>query len=343
MNIEHWDKYLGNLRKLPFVLGAEIQAEQPSRNRARQDAILELKTPTGTYEFLVELKKTNLTYALVEVLLKQQRELGRRTWILFAPHIGKKMAGYLAERAVNFIDRAGNCFLAIGKNHVAIIEGRPPAPQAARARGLGAPGHQVLFAILAEPDLLNVPTRTLAALAGVGKTAAANTLRRLEEERLIAKGAQRRYLLRRGQILERWIAGYANIVRPRLTIGRYRTPHPNPRALEQRIAKALKNRVEWGWGGGAAAERLDPYYRGKETVIHLANTVYDLEARIQAIPDRNGPLTILLAPGEVALRGAAPHTVHPLLVYTELVVAHDERALEAANRIRDKYLWKGER
>jgi hypothetical protein len=198
----------------------------------------------------------------------------------------------------------------------------------------------VLFAILAEPDLLDLPARKLATLAGVGKTAVANTLRRMEEEGLIAKGDGRRHLLGRGQILERWIAGYANVVRPRLTVGRYRTPDRDLHALEQRITRVLKKHVDWGWGGGAAAERLDHHYHGTETIIHVTKRDYHLEALIQAIPDRNGPLTVLLVPGQVALRGVIPHTVHPLLVYTELVIMPDERALEAANRIRDKFLWK---
>jgi hypothetical protein len=340
MNVQLWHTYLTNLRRLPFVVEAEIEEQEPNGPRAQPDSVLRLRTPTKTHRLAVELRRTHLTYVLVEGLLARRRGLRDIPWILFAPHTGRKMAAFLAARGVNFVDQAGNCRLFLGNDHVAIIEGRPPAPRTARARGLGAPGHQVLFAILANPDLLNVPIRNLATVAGVGKTAAANTLRRLEEEGLVARGARRRQFLNRDLVLERWIAGYANLVRPRLTIGQFQTPYPDPGILEKTLQKVLKHRVDWAWGGGAAAERLDRYYRGPETVLHLAERDDELPALIEAIPDPNGTLTIMLAPGEMALRGPLPNTAHPLLVYTELVITCNERALEAAERIRNQYLWK---
>ena len=85
--------------------------------------------------------------------------------------------------------------------------------------------------------------------------------------------------------------------------------------------------------------RLDRYYRGSETTLHVTRRDGDLPARCEALPDRNGTLTILLTPGSLALQGAVPRTVHPLLVYTELVVSNDKRAIDAAGRIRERFLW----
>ena len=40
----------------------------------------------------------------------------------------------------------------------------------------------------------------------------------------------------------------------------------------------------------------------------------------------------------VVLSGALPRTVHPLLVYTELLTSGDERAREAGVELRERFL-----
>jgi hypothetical protein len=42
---------------------------------------------------------------------------------------------------------------------------------------------------------------------------------------------------------------------------------------------------------------------------------------LQALPDKNGFLTVLLLPGPLAFEGVLHRTVHPLLVYTVLITS----------------------
>jgi hypothetical protein len=46
----------------------------------------------------------------------------------------------------------------------------------------------------------------------------------------------------------------------------------------------------------------------------------------------------MVVPIPLAFEGAVSHTVHPLLVYSELLAANDERSLAAAERLRQRYL-----
>jgi hypothetical protein len=333
MKVTH-HKYLAHLREFPFVR----EAHYLERAKRPADALLKLRTPTGTYEFLVEQKRTHLTYALADLLLARHQGKARAKWILFAPYVGRKMAQYLAGKRVNFMDLAGNCYIEVGKEYLAMVEGRTPLPKAAVGRGLGVAGNQVLFAILARPHILNEPVRQVAAVAGVGKTAVANTLLRLEEEGLIGKGKQHRIILNRKEILERWLVGYVNMVRPRLILGNFRTADLDPGQLEAKIEKHLTGQIEWAWGGGAAAFRLDHYYRGEETILHLTKGFEKLPMLLQAIPDRNGFLAVLLPPGPLAFEGIIQRTVHPLLVYTQLMASDDKRAIDAAKRIEQRFL-----
>ena len=84
--------------------------------------------------------------------------------------------------------------------------------------------------------------------------------------------------------------------------------------------------------------RLTKHYRGEETVLHVDTPPADLANRFRALPAQGGPLTILRLPGQIGFEGILPRTAHPLLVFTELLTTGKERAREAAQKIRERYL-----
>jgi hypothetical protein len=63
-----------------------------------------------------------------------------------------------------------------------------------------------------------------------------------------------------------------------------------------------------------------------------------MQRQLNLLPAKDGPVVVLGVPGPLGLEGPAPHVAHPLLVYTELLVEGDERAREAAEEIRSRYL-----
>lgn len=325
------EPYLANLRALPFVRGIGLETLGDT-----DDVAIAVETEEGTQRFLVEAKRSPLNYAIADRALARFRAAGV-PGILFAPHIAPPMARYLSDRGASLADAAGNCHLAVGTRYVAHIEGRKPERVAER-RTVRATGYRVLFALLARPELVRKPVRALAEAAGVGKSAAAEMLLRLEEEGAIARSGDGRELLRPAQLMDRWLVGYGDVLRPRLMVGRFAAAERDPVALEQRIEEALTDVPAWTWGGGAAAFRLTRHFRGDETVLHVSDPPADLARRLRLLPARDGRVTIVRPPGPVALEGAQPRTAHPLLVYTELMTAGDEREREAAVEILERYL-----
>lgn len=84
--------------------------------------------------------------------------------------------------------------------------------------------------------------------------------------------------------------------------------------------------------------RLSRYYRGEQTILHMDQLGKDFLKRIKALPDRNGPLQLVRFPGPLGARGAREGTAHPLLIYAELMLEGHERAVEAAQLLREKWL-----
>jgi hypothetical protein len=325
------------LQELPFVHEAALVRDAGGSQRLR-DGRLRVVTPSATAEFVIEAKRTHLTRAIVDGLLAEASRRGPSPWILFAPHVGRPLAEYLGQQGVNFVDRAGNCRLRIGRRHFAQIEGRPPERRPKHGRGVGVPGQQVLFALLVRPDLLNAPVRMLAEAAGVAPATAADRIARLREEGLVHGTDHQRRLTEPRRLLDLWLKGYETLVRPKLLIGRFRPQETDPEALEHRIEETLDEEVVWALGGGAAAHRLTGYYRGQDTVVHVASAEVDVAKRLRALRADDGSLILLRAPGPIAFESSEPRTVTPLLVYTELLFAGDKRAREAADDIRRKYL-----
>lgn len=329
--------YLENLLSLPFLRKASLQL-QPRRSKSRGEAVLELTTPRGRQRLRVEEKASHLSQALVGDLIARASARAAEPLILFAPYVSPEMGALLISHGIGFVDRAGNCHVDLGGAFVGHVEGRKLRQSPGAPAGMRAPGFRLVFALLVEPELLNTPTRNLAQASGVSLGTASNVLRRLEQDRILVRTKSRRHLVRRDDLVERWIAGYAETLRPLLFAGRFQAPDRDPGALEDRLASVLGPDATWAWGGAAAAFRLTKHYRSDETVLHIGAAARDLPKRLEALPHSAGQLIVLGVPGPLAFRGNAPHTVHPVLIYTELILTGSERAREAAAEIRDRFL-----
>jgi hypothetical protein len=333
--IERLQPYIANLRALSFVDDVQVD-EAPPSSRVTPDAILRVRAKALEYPLLVELKTSHLSYPTADAVLAYTRREPGVPWVLFAPHVGRPMAAHLKQAGLNFMDLAGNCWITLGTDHTAEVIGRS-VERVPQERALRAPASQALFTLLARPDAITQPIRSLAAESGVSKSAVAGLLNRLEAEGFVGRSRSKRLLLHRKLLIDRWVTGYAEVLRPSLLVGRFDAPERDPSVLEERIEKTLDDRIRWTWSGGPAAFRLTKHFRGESLTI-LGDWKTELNNELRMLPSKSGRLSVLRPVGPLTFEGAVPRTAHPLLVYAELLATPHERSAEAALEIRERYL-----
>ncbi len=309
-------------------------AELPFKVRLERGGGVRLQAGMAHQVFALEHVRGPANDVVVELALARHPRGG---FLLFAPYVPAPVAQRLTEAGGSFVDLAGNLHLRVGANYLFHVEGKKPERRPLRGRGLGAPGYQVLFALLAREDLLEQPVRALAAAAGVGKTTAAHVVELLEQQGLVGRGVRdRRFVLERGELQQRFATGYLDMLRPRLLVGRYRTQNADPNLLEPQLEAALTGVTGWAFGGATGAFRLTRHYRDDVTVLHTTGRELpeDLRLRIRAVPARDGNLVVVRVPTALWLEGPAPHVAHPVALRAELLAGGNlERAREAIARL----------
>lgn len=64
----------------------------------------------------------------------------------------------------------------------------------------------------------------------------------------------------------------------------------------------------------------------------------DIVKWLRLVPDMHGNVVLARVPGPLAFRSPRPDTVHPILVYADLLGEANDRASEAASVLRQKLL-----
>ena len=334
------EPYLHHLRHLRGISRIHVSAGHEAHSDQAVDAVLTLQTSAGKFQLAAMEYKSHLSHHAADHVIAARRRRPQHPLLILAPHVGAPLGARLAEAGLNYLDRHGNCHIAVGSLLIH-VEGQKGAPQHGADKGLRSAGYQVLFAYLADPTLLDAPLRDVAELAGVSRQPVSDMRQRLmAEEYVVSTSKGPRWLeRRRDDALSLWLHGYETSVRPSLVWGTYRTQKADPDVLEKQLEETFKATEvsEHRWGGSTAGYRLTRYYRGERTTVHVHSTPTDLVRRLRALPDPDGNFVLMKAFGTINWE-APDKTVHPLLVYSEMLQERSERAREAAQELFEQHI-----
>lgn len=337
-----------HLRALQPVKRVELRYQRVGRERPEVDGQLVLDTEVGRLTYFYEIKR-GLSLPRLEHLLLQLRRDSRAAKarpLLLSDYLPPRLAERLVEAGVNFVDQAGNlCIHWPGKLYIRVQGAKLKRLREARIGRLAQPsGLQVVFVLLAERRGVSMSYRELAKASGVALGSVAQVVQELKGKGYFAqKGRDQWLLTRKRELLDSWLGGYGDLLRPRLVVGRFQPPEQD---LGQTLARLQKEaeaaRIGWALTGGFAADLLTRHFRGDQLGLFVSEWSAELPRSLKWLPSSQGPVTVLRQFSPlVVFRPKEPPEIpvaHPLLVYAELVFQGRERELEAAKLIYDRYL-----
>lgn len=315
------------------------------------DSELTIKTTGETYRYLFEVKTHLRPQAIHHLLIRAHAD--RKRWrkatelLLLADYINPVLANQLKQAGVNFIDTAGNLFLKRSPGLYLYIEGkRPPlSPKDKPTRLFQPSGLTLLFGLLVEPESINRPYRDLAGENGVALGTVGWVKRDLLEQGYLEPTAKDRVrLIRRKELFDRWVQGYASRLRPKCFAGEYRDLRNDLPTVAKTFGHyAMQQALSWSLTGGFGADVIIHHYQGNSLTLFVESW-QEKEAlkNLKWLPVSGGPITILKSfSPRVIQKPESQHRIpaaHPILIYAELLHHGTDRDRETAQLMYKEFL-----
>jgi len=299
------------------------------------DAVIRIALQDMEWHFAVGIKD-RLTRAGLILAVLQLRKFPQKG-LLVARYITPQMADRLREMDIPFVDTAGNAYINEPPLFIYIKGNKPvdtyrpePTTRAFRPAGL-----QVVFALLCNPGLEDAPFREIAKEATVALGTVGWVMRDLKQMGyLIDMGRRGRRLVRQQNLIARWVTTYAEQLRPKQLIGRYK-------AINHDWWKHTKlDTFEAYWGGEIAATVLTKYLKPQIVMIYTNQTLGKLLLKNKIKKDPNGDIEILKTFWKFEYDWQHPNLVPPLLIYADLLATGDARNIETAEIIYEQELTR---
>lgn len=258
-----------------------------------------------------------------------------KPFMIVAEKIFPAMKEELRKRNVNYMDGAGNVFISEGKTFLWMDGQRAPALKKTVNKAFTKTGLKVVFYFLHRRNGFDKTYREIAQATGVALGNINNVIHGLNEAGFLLPLNKKNFkLLRNKQLLDRWITGYGDVLRPTLLLGNYRF------WIDDQLAN-WKNlhfpTDDFRWGGEPAADLLIHYLQPQTLTIYT-ETKAQLVREWNMLPDDQGPVQIYRKFWHDDIPDMTTNIAPVLLIYADLILSNDPRCIETANRIYQQYL-----
>lgn len=260
--------------------------------------------------------------------------------LIVSNYITPDAKGLLRAEHINYVDSFGNGFLKLGNTKVYIERGNAKPVFNEFSKVFTQAGGQLLYQLLQNPDNVNETYRSLAQNSNVSLGSVSKFFKGLREEGYVVERSKtKKYeLVKREELLEKWIQVINEKVLPTYKVGRY---------------SFTNNRSEWRtltthnigkWGGEPAAALLTDYLLPVTFTLFTNATQTEIIKELRLIPNEDGEITVytMFWQGQEAFTSTLNFyneaTVHPLLIYAQLVYSGNDRNLETAKMLYNEQI-----
>lgn len=295
-------------------VNGEIILSNP-KTKEKQVMVLEIKNEirnNDILKFIEQKKKHSDIFILAQYISKPNRE-------------------QLRSYNINYLESSGNCYIEKDSIYIYIDNQKVLAQrQTSNSKLYTESGMRFVYAGLLNPSFVKGTYREIAAEAEIALGNVGAIMKALEMENFLETKNENRAFKNTKALFDIWANNFADTMRPNL--------------LQTRLAFADKQHaVNWRnvklenafWGGEPAVALLDKYLIPEQFVIYSNNTLHQIMKEYKLLPDQKGNVLYMLAPFK---QKELPERADPFIIYAELIQSKDSRCLEAAKRIKEKYI-----
>lgn len=297
-----------------------------------------LATPKQT--FAIEVKR-NLRPAHLGVIIQRVKTF-KPPGLLVADYINPNIAKTLKEQGIQYLDACGNSYLNLPPLFVHVSGRKPEAePKRETNAAFEITGLKLIYGLLCNSALINARYRDMSQQTSVALGAIGPLLTGLQESGyMINSGkADKRRLIKRRKLLDRWVEAYPEKLKPKLFVGEFTS-------ADNTWWNTL-DLTEFGayWGGEVGAAKYTRYLKPQEATVYLpeasGNKLFAAAKLKKANAQNETKLVHIYRPFwsqslQTNSLNLNPDTVHPILIYADLIASQDSRNLETARMLYDQ-------
>jgi hypothetical protein len=303
---------------------------------------MRLRVRDSEVELISEIK-TGINIDTIVPMIKQLLVAAEgRIPLFIADRIEPQIGQILREAKINYIDAGGNCYLNIPSLFI-FIDYQPHAnniPRSKPARLFSTTDLQVIFALLATPELLNANYRIISEHANVALGVCGSVFRDLKDQGYFVESGRTkvREWSARHKLMGRWVEQYSTL-RKKVFLGHYSPANDDWwQCLEFKQYDAHL-------GGDFAATGYTSNALDAEHMLYLDDQqqwrfIREMSFSKLNTTDEKAHSSVNVYSkfwGKTSSDSDHPQLTHPLISYADLIDAGDKDSREAANVIAERY------
>jgi hypothetical protein len=241
----------------------------------------------------------------------------------------------LRKRNINYLDTTGNLYIRQDELFL-YIEGKKAekALNEPVGRAFNKAGLKFIFYLVTDKDFIG---KTYREMAEKCETALGNInyiINDLQKQDFLRKGIKGAWNINnREELIKEWVVQFEKKLKPAYRLGNFHF------LQDQQMRNWKDLDIDYNqtrWGGEPAADIMTNYLKPEILTLYTTEKRMDLIKKYKLVPDDNGNIRVynkILSNDEMNKK-----TVHPLIVYADLINTIDPRTDELANMIYNEYL-----
>jgi hypothetical protein len=304
-----------------FIKNSETEIDYKIEDK---EIIIEVNNQMLKYNYDIH---TNVTRSILSIILSKVYE---KKTIIVSDYINPVISDELKKNDINFIDAAGNCFIK-SKSVYIFVKGKKHKilQNNLFLKNYNITDIKLIFAVLTNNELINTSQRNISKFSRIPLGSVGNVLKKLESQKFLIKFSSGKRIINKKELFEKWCIAYSDKFKPKIFLGKFKGDI------------SLTEDINGKWGGEPAAYLLKKVMKPEIFIIYVNKNKFNefLFKHRLVTDDQDGYIEIYDNSWfSNEINENYKSTVHPFIVYADLLSGNNQRNTEVAKIIYRDYI-----